>query len=463
MVNAMVRLGLAGGVLIMLVADLAEAGPTGFRGDGSGLHPGSTLVTKWSDTENVIWKTKMPSWSNASPAPVGDKVFTCAEPNALVCVNAADGAVLWQATNGYGEILSAEEAEQLKTERGHAKTIGGLARHIRDRANKLGDNLAKAKTAEDAAKAIDEISAKLTEVKEKWAPTPLEQKYRNPRTHGGTGYSTATPVSDGKHVWAVFGNGLVACYTVGGERKWIRLVGKPTHGHGHAASPLLVGGKLIVAISSIHALNPETGDEIWKAKSKARFGTPVAVKIGGADAVVTAEGQLISAADGKIAQSGMGGLEYNCPVIGDGMAFFVNSKDIRAFTLPDSLATGAKPKEAWKARGTGDRAYASPVYHAGILYSISDKSSLLALDAKSGEKIAQKSLGIRGSCYTSLAVAGDYLIAGAEGGEIAVLKAGRELEVVSKNKLDKLRSTPAIVGGRLYLRTMGSLYCIGAK
>ena len=446
-----------------LLGIVSAAGATGFRGDGSGLHPGAVPVTKWSATENIIWKAKMPSWSNGSPAPVGNKIFTCAEPNTLICVNAADGSIAWQTSNGYNAILSEEETEQLKTQRGHAKIIGDLAKQVRDRANKLGENLSKAKTAEEAAKVIDEISTKLAEAKEKWAPTPLEQKYRNPRAHGGTGYSTATPVSDGKHVWAVFGNGLVACYTVDGERKWIRLLSKQMQGHGHAASPLLVDGKLIVAISSIHALNPETGDELWKAQSKAKFGTPVAVKIGGADAIVTAEGQLISVADGKIVQSGMGGLQFNCPVIGDGMAFFVNSRDIKAFKLPDSLTAESKPQQAWKGAGTGGRAYASPVYHNGILYSISDKSALTALDAKTGSKLGSKSLGIRGACYTSLAVAGDYLIAGAEGGEIAVLKAGKELEVVAKSKLDKLRSSPAVSGNKLYLRTMGFLYCIGTK
>ncbi|MFC1463176.1 PQQ-binding-like beta-propeller repeat protein, partial [Verrucomicrobiota bacterium] len=321
----------------------------------------------------------------------------------------------------------------------------------------------KAKTAEEAAKAIDEISAKLTEAKEKWAPTPLEQKYRNPRAHGGTGFSTPTPVSDGKHVWAVFGNGLVACYTVDGKRKWIRLVAKPTHGHGHAASPILVGGKLIVAIDSVYALDPSTGDEIWQAKSKARFGTPVAVKIGGADALITAEGQIINAADGKIARTGMRGLSFNSPVTGDGMVYFVNENEARAYKLPESLDSEGKPEEAWKVKTSGGRRYASPVFHNGLIYDISDRSSLVVIDAKTGEKAAEKKLGMKGACYTSLAVAGDYLIAGAEGGEVAVLKTGREPEIISKNKLDKLRSTPAVVGDRLYLRTMSSLYCIGPK
>lgn len=47
-----------------------------FRGAASdGLGEGATLPEKWSDTENVVWKVKVPGWGWSSPIVWGDRVF----------------------------------------------------------------------------------------------------------------------------------------------------------------------------------------------------------------------------------------------------------------------------------------------------------------------------------------------------------------------------------------------------
>ena len=92
--------------------------PVGFRGDGNGYFPGATPVSEWREgtvaksgdndaliiidhkSHNVVWKTEMPAWANSQPTVVGDRVFTTAEPNLLVCVDAASGKIRWTvATN----------------------------------------------------------------------------------------------------------------------------------------------------------------------------------------------------------------------------------------------------------------------------------------------------------------------------------------------------------------------------
>ena len=52
-----------------------------------------------------------------------------------------------------------------------------------------------------------------------------------------------------------------------------------------------------------------------------------------------------------------------------------------------------------------------------------------------------------------------------ETGATHVLKAGAEFDVVRVNKLgrDTYWSTPAAANGALYIRSVDSLYCIGAK
>jgi hypothetical protein len=50
-----------------------------------------------------------------------------------------------------------------------------------------------------------------------------------------------------------------------------------------------------------------------------------------------------------------------------------------------------------------------------------------------------------------------------EGGRTAVVKAGPAFELLAENPLGEMCwATPAVVGGRLYLRGRDKLYCIGA-
>jgi outer membrane protein assembly factor BamB len=48
-------------------------------------------------------------------------------------------------------------------------------------------------------------------------------------------------------------------------------------------------------------------------------------------------------------------------------------------------------------------------------------------------------------------------------GKVTVLKAGRAWEVLAVNDLgDEIHATPALAGGRIYVRTRGTLYCFGS-
>ena len=102
--------------------------PMGFAADGGGWYPGATPVVEfWEGTpckttirtyskqkrktvdkqvwdiadsgaKNILWQTRMPSWSNSQPIVVGNKVFTYSEPYSLVCCDATTGKILWTVT-----------------------------------------------------------------------------------------------------------------------------------------------------------------------------------------------------------------------------------------------------------------------------------------------------------------------------------------------------------------------------
>jgi outer membrane protein assembly factor BamB len=90
--------------------------PVGWRGDGNALFPAATPVTDWNlaTGSNVIWRARLPWFSCAGPIVVGDRVFTTAEPDRLICVDAKTGQVLWERRNApVMEALPAEKRQEL--------------------------------------------------------------------------------------------------------------------------------------------------------------------------------------------------------------------------------------------------------------------------------------------------------------------------------------------------------------
>src|SRR5688572_28881829 len=90
--------------------------PVGWRGDGTGAWPGATVVKTWNAATgaNIAWKTPMPGPSFSQPIVVGDKVFTLADPNWLVCLHARDGKVLWRAAVDHTTVMPPELAAEAR-------------------------------------------------------------------------------------------------------------------------------------------------------------------------------------------------------------------------------------------------------------------------------------------------------------------------------------------------------------
>ena len=151
--------------LIMSVVSV-QADPVGWRGDGSGIFPNTTPATEWSPTENVVWKTKMPDWSNATPVIVGDKIFVMSEPDLLICCDVATGKILWQKSISMFDAFGAEgvaaQAEmkslQIKEKK---KTLDELRGKIRSVSRPISRRLEKQKKAYE--KKLKDAGAEKTE------------------------------------------------------------------------------------------------------------------------------------------------------------------------------------------------------------------------------------------------------------------------------------------------------------
>ena len=102
------------------------------------------------------------------------------------------------------------------------------------------------------------------------------------------------------------------------------------------------------------------------------------------------------------------------------------------------------------------------LYH-GVLYMINDSGILLSFDPANGNVLKQGRLhGAIDKYFSSPVAADDKVFLIGQGGQVSVVKATGEWEVLAVNELDdECYATPAIADGRIYIRTRSALYAFG--
>lgn len=152
----------------------------------------------------------------------------------------------------------------------------------------------------------------------------------------------------------------------------------------------------------------------------------------------------------------------------------LNPKDWEVFRAMMSSENGLL---AIKMGGVGDQTesairwrYTKPVpqvpstlLYKGVLYMINDSGILISFDPATGNVIKQGRLhGAIDKYFSSPVAADDKVFLIGQGGQVSVLKAAEEWEVIKVNELDdECYATPAIADGRMYVRTRSALYCFG--
>jgi outer membrane protein assembly factor BamB len=107
----------------------------------------------------------------------------------------------------------------------------------------------------------------------------------------------------------------------------------------------------------------------------------------------------------------------------------------------------------------------SVVVYRDVVYMLNDKGVLTTLDAKTGRMLRQDRVRGQSDNYYASPVAGDgKIFLASHNGVVAVLRAGGEQELLAANALnEEIFATPALAGGRLYVRTVSALYCFGMR
>jgi outer membrane protein assembly factor BamB len=104
----------------------------------------------------------------------------------------------------------------------------------------------------------------------------------------------------------------------------------------------------------------------------------------------------------------------------------------------------------------------SPLHYQERIYLVRDGGIVTCLEAKTGRLLYRGRIGAVGPYFAS-PVAGDGKVyAASREGVVVVLAAGDELKVLARNDLgEPIAATPALVDGKLYVRTDKHLYAFG--
>lgn len=463
--------------LLALLVSVALAGPSGWRHDGSGTWPASQPPVAWAANQPVLWSTPLPVWSNASPAVGGGRVCVCVEPTTLTCLDGATGKVLWSSPNPVADAVPAAEREALLAREARitaleaelAKVRGDYGRLLREaRASGAADAAAKAETL---ARRADEIKATLEK----------EIDTRTPPNQDMVGWSSPTPVTDGKRVFALFANGVVAGYDLAtGKRLWSRWQGRapvPMLGweDGHASSPVLAGGVLVVPFGTLTGLDAATGKVLWDAGAWRHYGTPAVVTVDGVAIVLTPDGRALRATDGAVLREGLADQWYVGPVVAGRNVYYLDARsealmkrnggtDLHAWRLDGVSGGSLAATKLWTTKLPGaDAFYAAPVVGGSYLYAVTHEARLLTVDVATGKLLGEQVIEsiLPTNIWASPTVAGGHLYVTDEKGVTVVLSATAKPVVEATNRGWPTRSSLAFEGARAYLRHRDGVVAVG--
>ena len=438
-------------------------GPTG----SGAAAPDANPPTKWSETENVRWKVQIPGSGRSSPIVSGKHVFV--ETAIPVAKNAPAAR---------GADAGADEVQLVQQERpprgpggrgpGGPGGRGGFGR----------GGPAPTEAYQFALLCLDRATGKIL-----WQKIAKQEVPHEGLGNRDSTYAPASPVTDGKLVWAYFGSRGLHCYDYEGNLKWSKDLGRmqTKMSFGEGSSPALHGDTIVInwdheGEDFVVALDKTTGKELWRTPrdEQTSWATPIVVEQDGKAQVVTAASSKVRAYDLKTGKQlwEVGPLTANAipsPVAGDGMIFATSGfRGAALFAIKPGGHGDLKGTEsiAWT-HNKGTPYVPSPLLYDGRLYFFSGNNNVLTcLDAKTGKPVidSQRVEDLQGNVYASPVGAGGKVYLVARGGATVVIKASDKLEVLATNQLDEqFDASPGVAGKELFLRGQQHLYCIAEK
>lgn len=417
-----------------------------FRGPAaSGVAEAAHPPTKWDAVagSHLRWKTAIPGLGHSSPVVAGDRVFV------TTAVKDGDPAP------------------------------------VRDTGNPM-DSMSEAVKHSWRLLCLDAKSGAVL-----WERTAAEG-LPGTRRHPKNSFASATPATDGSTVVALFGDQGLFAYSMTGELRWSRDLGPMDAGFfydpgfqwGTASSPILWNGLVIVQVdvqkgSYVAAFSLADGKPVWRTERDElpTWGTPTIHARGDRAELVTNGVQKIRGYDPATGAelwsltTGNSFVSASTPVASADLIVVGNGyrplKPIYAIRpggrgdLSPEEGESSGPHLAWSLK-TGGPYYTTPLLYGDLLYVVSDDGVLGAYLSANGELVYRQRLGSGKRFSASPVAAEGRLYLAAEDGEVLVVKAGTEYQLLATNLVgEACLATPAIAGETVFVRGRHHLFAFG--
>jgi len=403
---------------------------------GTGEAPSALPPIEWSEIKNVRWKTALPGKGHSTPIVWGDQIFvTTAIPS--------------------GEAVQ--------------------PRFVRPGAH---DNLEVTKNHEFAVLAVSRKSGKIL-----WQQT-VHKAVPHEAGHVTASLASASPVTDGEHVFAFFGSYGLYCLDTSGKLLWKKDLGEmhTKHGHGEGSSPALHGDTLIInwdheEKSFLVALDKRTGKERWRVvrDEDTSWATPIVVEHKGIAQVIVPGTKRVrgyNIANGALIWE-CGGLSSNIvasPVSAKGIVYTGSSYDTRAMLaikLDGAAGDITGTDQVVWARNRGTPYVPSPLLYGDTIYNLQHyQGTMVRIVARTGKDLGDPiRLDAIKNVYSSpVGAAGRVYVTSRDGVTQVMSHGEQDPRMLATNRLDdSFSASPALVGRELLLRGERFLYCIAEK
>ncbi|HEX4146537.1 MAG TPA: PQQ-binding-like beta-propeller repeat protein [Pirellulales bacterium] len=398
------------------VAD-PDAEWTRFRGpNGTGISRAKGIPSEWTE-KDYNWNATLPGQGHSSPVVWGDKVFvtsatTDSAERIVMCLDAATGKTLW----------------------------------------------------------------------ERRYPSHTHSK------HFKNSFASATPALDRDRVyvaWSTPEQYTLLALGHDGREAWRVDLGPVVSQHSTGVSPIVFEDMVILSndqdgpvkenpntgISFLMAINASDGQVRWRTERNSEvvsYSTPcvyTSPETGLPELIFNSQAHGISSIDpytGRLNWE-IGALDkraVSSPVIAAGLIFGTTGSG-GGGNYVVAIHPGKQPTEAY--RITQMAPYVPTLLAKDdLLFLWGDNGVVSCVDAASGKSHWRQRVG--GNFSGSPIAIEDRLYCIAEDGTVVVLAAERDYRLIARNALsENSNSTPAVAGGRLYLRTVSHLISLGGK
>jgi len=409
-----------------------------FRGpSGQGVVSEAHAPLELTDRKNILWDTDVPGKGFSSPVVMGDQVWLTTSID----------------TEATPEQIEQQFAESgLDAEKFKRRQVAG--------------------SVSLRAVCYDRATGKLLRNVEVF-------RVESPRAiHVGNSYASPSPVIEPGRLYCHFDAGTACVDTETGETLWQRVI-PAFYSVGAGSSPILYNDLLILVCDGIDtqfviALDKRTGETVWKTsrppfrnddgQRRKAFSTPLVIRHQGREQMVVPGAQWITSYDPSTGEElwrvdhGSGFSNVARPVFGNGLVY---------------VCTGFSSGEVWAIRvdGEGDVSDThvawrqhrlapikpSPLLVGDSLFMVSDTGIASCLDASTGETVWKKRIG--GNYSASPVCIGERIYFASHEGNVTVVAASREFELLAENELPApIMGSPAVLPSMMLIRAGSKLY-----